>query len=72
MTAAAWWSRAMKQWKSRPTDRQWRDVESFSSLSTHDRFKIERRSNEGLKSEDPAVRAIAFKVIEDIVVNEWG
>ncbi len=70
LTAVQWWARAREQHRADPPARQWRDVVAYTELSRADQVRIEKRIKTGLASEDPNVRALAFRIAEDIATAE--
>lgn len=65
--AAWWWSRARARWmEGEPPDPA--DVDAWNDLSREDRRRIAARLDKGLRHPDPAVRAFAWKAVEDTVV----
>jgi hypothetical protein len=66
VTAAEWWRCA------RAGALTSGDVDAFLALPRQDRQRIERRAREATRHADPAVRAMGARIIEGIVVAEWG
>lgn len=64
--ASAWLRRVLAP------DRTWRDVDAFLDLDTSERREAERRIKRGLSSGDAATRALAHRVLRDVITAEWA
>ena len=70
MTAVEWWRRARDQWTADPPARRSRDVAAWNELSNEDRIRIRARIKDGLRDPDPAVRELAARLRDDVVLAE--
>ena len=68
--AVTWWARARDRARGGPSDAL--DIQAWNDLPHEDRDRIERRVKMALSHEDPSIRAMGFKIAEDLTAAEWG
>lgn len=66
MTAGQWFALLLQ-----PGPRQWRSVLAYNDLPAVQQIRAARRAEVGLRSPDPATRALAWRTIEDMEVASW-
>jgi hypothetical protein len=65
-----WWARARDRARGGPSDAL--DILAWNDLPHEDQERIQGRVKVALAHEDPTVRALGWRIAEDVEVAEWG